>query len=295
MAFAARRVVSQAARRRLSSDGKPVLRSTLCWGDTSAAWDWAARTLTLSDGATTVLAENVDGFAELWRRNQLVLRKHGVAFDWSHKALHNSVDTVDVRPRCTRVGTTSWAFASDFWDANEKERVATTRGVFVHVKEGRPEPLPEKVAAGLRELVTEDDCDDPFPGSAAMDALAWAEGADGGGDYVVRQSDADSLGHINNARWAHILYDARLHAIDAERQEGKWKCRHVNAFDVEYIREVKPGSILRWTSSVAAYGARVARRFEFFFDEGGPCTVVHMLESTIESEAWVGFLNGDEP
>ena len=127
-----------------------------------------------------------------------------------------------------------------------------------------------------------------------MDALAWAEGADGGGDYVVRQSDADSLGHINNARWAHILYDARLHAIDAERQEGKWKCRHVNAFDVEYIREVKPGSILRWTSSVAAYGARVARRFEFFFDGGGPCTVVHMLESTIESEAWVGFLNGDE-
>ena len=87
----------------------------------------------------------------------------------------------------------------------------------------------------------------------------------------------------------------RLHAIDAERQEGKWKCRHVNAFDVEYIREVKPGSILRWTSSVAAYGARVARRFEFFFDDGGPCTVVHMLESTIESEAWVGFLNGDEP
>ena len=54
-----------------------------------------------------------------------------------------------------------------------------------------------------------------------MDALAWAEGADGGGDYVVRQSDADSLGHINNARWAHILYDARLHAIDAERQEGR--------------------------------------------------------------------------
>ena len=162
MAFAARRVVSQAARRRLSTAGKPVLRSTLCWGDTSAAWDWAARTLTLSDGATTVLAENVDGFAELWRRNQLVLRKHGVAFDWSHKALHNSVDTVDVRPRCTRVGTTSWAFASDFWDANEKERVATTRGVFVHVKEGRPEPLPAKVAAGLRELVTEDDCDDPF-------------------------------------------------------------------------------------------------------------------------------------
>ena len=94
-----------------------------------------------------------------------------------------------------------------------------------------------------------------------MDALAWAEGADGGGDYVVRQSDADSLGHINNARWAHILYDARLHAIASERQEGKWKCRHVNAFDVEYIREVKPGSILRWTSSVAAYGARVARRF----------------------------------
>ena len=74
----------RAAARRLST--KPVLRSTLCWGDTSAAWDWAARTLTLSDGATTVLAENVDGFAELWRRNQLVLRKHGVAFDWSHKA-----------------------------------------------------------------------------------------------------------------------------------------------------------------------------------------------------------------
>ena len=150
----------RAAARRLST--KPVLRSTLCWGDTSAAWDWAARTLTLSDGATTVLAENVDGFAELWRRNQLVLRKHGVAFDWSHKALHNSVDTIDVKPRCTRVGTTSWAFASDFWDANEKERVATTRGVFVHVKSGRPEPLPDKVAAGLRELVTEDDCDDPF-------------------------------------------------------------------------------------------------------------------------------------
>jgi hypothetical protein len=73
------------------------------------------------------------------------------------------VDTVDVKPRCTRVGTTSWAFASDFWDANEKERVATTRGVFVHVKAGRPEPLPDKVAAGLRALVTEDDCDDPFP------------------------------------------------------------------------------------------------------------------------------------
>ena len=150
----------RAAARRLSTN--PVLRSTLCWGDTSAAWDWAARTLTLSDGATTVLAENVDGFAELWRRNQLVLRKHGVAFDWSHKALHNSVDTIDVKPRCLRVGTTSWAFAADFWDANEKERVATTRGVFVHVKSGRPEPLPEKVAAGLRELVTEDDCDDPF-------------------------------------------------------------------------------------------------------------------------------------
>ena len=98
-----------------------------------------------------------------------------------------------------------------------------------------------------------------------MDALAWAEGADGGGDYVVRQSDADSLGHINNARWAHILYDARLHAIDAERQEGKWKCRHVNAFDVEYIREVKPGSILEMDVVGGGYGLAAARRFSGVF------------------------------
>lgn len=288
MASMARRIT-----RRLSSTGKPVLRSTLCWGDTSAPWDWAARTLTLSDGATTVLAENVDGFAELWRRNQLVLRKHGVAFAWSHKALHNSVDAIDVMPRATRVGRTSWAFASDFFD-DERERVATTRGVFVHIgRDGRPKPLPEKVASGLRALVTEDDCDDPFPGSAAMDALAWKEGVDGGGDYVVRTSDADSLGHINNARWAHILYDARLHTIAEEKGQGKWKCRHVNAFDIEYIREVTPGSVLRWASAVAPYGARVARRFLFFFDDGPPCTIVHQLESTIESEAWVGFLNGE--
>ena len=58
-------------------------------------------------------------------------------------------------------------------------------------------------------------------GDAGTDTDPGNDGADGGGDYVVRQSDADSLGHINNARWAHILYDARLHAIDAERQEGK--------------------------------------------------------------------------
>ena len=53
----------RAAARRLST--KPVLRSTLCWGDTSAAWDWAARTLTLSDGATTVLAENAVSYTHL--------------------------------------------------------------------------------------------------------------------------------------------------------------------------------------------------------------------------------------
>ena len=49
----------------------------------------------------------------------------------------------------------------------------------------------------------------------------------------------------------------------------------------------------RWASAVAPYGARVARRFLFFFDDGPPCTIVHQLESTIESEAWVGFLNGE--
>ena len=192
-----------------------------------------------------------------------------------------------MKPRCTRVGTTSWAFASDFWDANEKERVATTRGVFVHVKSGRPEPLPEKVAAGLRELVTEDDCDDPFPGAAAMDALAWTEGADGGGDYVVRQSDADSLGHINNARWAHIF--SRPPAIDGSGGGQVEVAR--NAFDAEHPRG-EAGLDSTVDVVVAAYSPRQPMTPQFF----STAEAQHRRPRSERSRPrrWSGFSKGDE-
>eukprot|EP00629_Pelagomonadales_sp_RCC1024_P015685 CAMPEP_0119286638 /NCGR_PEP_ID=MMETSP1329-20130426/34187_1 /TAXON_ID=114041 /ORGANISM="Genus nov. species nov., Strain RCC1024" /LENGTH=172 /DNA_ID=CAMNT_0007287381 /DNA_START=97 /DNA_END=612 /DNA_ORIENTATION=+ len=134
--------------------GRRTLRTALCWGDTSTGWDWAARVLTLSDGASAYAAAGVEGFDELWQLEQLVFRAHSAALIMNVQALHSSsIDVVDVTPRVRRVGRSSFGFACDITAAGAP--VASTRGTFVRMdpETRRPAPLPQDVVLGLAARV----------------------------------------------------------------------------------------------------------------------------------------------
>jgi len=177
--------------------GRRTLRTALCWGDTSTGWDWAARVLTLSDGASAYAAAGVEGFDELWQLEQLVFRAHSAALIMNVQALHSSsIDVVDVTPRVRRVGRSSFGFACDITAAGAP--VASTRGTFVRMdpETRRPAPLPQDVVLGLAARV-DGRADDGL--LETLEAPLEGEATDDGWSAVVRLSDADSLGHVNNA------------------------------------------------------------------------------------------------
>jgi len=252
-----------------------AVRSALCWGDTSTAWDWMARIFTLSDGASALAAEGVDGFDALWQGNALMFVAHAARLRVSHREIHGRVDAIDVSPRINRVGRTSFAFACDFNAAGDGALLAETRGTFVHVDPtGKSAPVPDAAAAGLRARAAADaaadwmdDFGDPG-GFGSKQTLDWST--------VVRRSDTDSLGHVNNARWAHFAMDAREAAV----RDG---AADVAAIAVEYKGQVMPGEILTAgvsTNEATVSASRVARQFDFRSSSApdAACTVVRILE-----------------
>ena len=72
----------------------------------------------------------------------------------------------------------------------------------------RPAPLPETLKLALSRRLSPDE-DDPFPGGAALDALKWTAVDADARRLVLRRSDADGVGHVNNARWAAFACDRR--------------------------------------------------------------------------------------
>jgi len=221
--------------------------------------------LTLSDGASTLLARDNESLNSLVKVDQLVFRTHGFALDRDHAALHGTTDEVTVVPRVAHVGRTSWQFVCAV--RADDERVATTRGTFVHVDATtrRPAPLPETLKLALSRRLSPDE-DDPFPGGAALDALKWTAVDADAWRLVLRRSDADGVGHVNNARWAAFAYDVLAPGA------------RVSAMDVEYRSETLPGQELRCVAATAPYLDCSATRLSFFSDAAeDACTVVTLL------------------
>ena len=245
MARALRALLRPAAppRRRHQSS----ITSCVAWGDTSTWWDWSARCLTLSAEAAGLPMKHCPNFREVWdRENSFVTRVHGVAFATPHDAVHMRVPAVSVAPRLARVSRRSFGWRCDLRDAASDELLATTHGTFVHVDTetyARAVEMSDAMLAELRPLATgEDRADAPEFPDDAWAPVDWTT--------VVRGSDADDFGHVNNAKWAYLAADALRAAGDRGPPAS---------VDVAYLRPAVPGDALAATMAESDCGAaRVA-------------------------------------
>ena len=237
---------------------RQAVRSALAWGDTSAWHDFATRVLTLSDGASTSCLPKLDGFDG--PNAPWVFRAHSAAFHVPIASIHNKIDAVEVLPHVLSVGNSSWRFTCDILDAATHRAIATTRGVFVHVDEethSRPTRIPEPVADALRRCTiesTHNPAGDALlerldgevaqrPHEPAIDTqLPW--------DILVRATDADALGHVNNAKWALFVAEA-LASGGGPKGGAAGAVRPIEpvALSIDYVAQAKPGDRLtcrRW-------------------------------------------------
>jgi acyl-CoA thioesterase FadM len=136
---------------------------------------------------------------------------------------------VVVRTSIERVGRTSLDFGHELARAEDGAIVARTRVTVVQLGPSGPAPLPDEVRA-LAE---------PTGAPAPLEAGGPAEGDAFTHRFVVRPSDLDQFGHVNQAKYVDFLDDARLFAARAAHPAGF--DGPLGACSVEYEREVRAG------------------------------------------------------
>lgn len=231
-----------------------AVRTALAWGDTSVWHDFAQRVLTLSDGASTVCLSKAGqgALTEAW-----VFRSHQCAFLVPLDAIHNIVESVDTVARIQAVGRSSWRFRCEMLCAETRTCLATTQGTFVHVDQesfSRPRAIPAALADAMRASIDEDgrgDAGDAFLHTLGVH-VAERQGQGGAvaqeelpSDILVRVTDADRLGHVNNAKWAFFVAEALATA-------GPTAATQPRALSIDYLSQAKPGDRLtchRWVST----------------------------------------------
>jgi acyl-CoA thioesterase FadM len=130
-----------------------------------------------------------------------------------------------------RVGRTSLDMVHSFTRVSDEAVVARARITIVQLGPNGPSPIDPSVAA----LVT---------AAEAPEALPWTAPDDGAFEttIVVRPSDQDQFGHVNQARYVDFADDLRWfaaragHAAGFEGALGRWS--------VDYRREVRVGTVL---------------------------------------------------
>lgn len=234
---------------------KAVLRSALCWGDTSTWYDYATRVLTISDGASMLCFPEIVGCNP--STMPWVFRNHAAIFHQPLKQIHNKCKNVDAIPRVIAVGKSSWRFACDVIDQESQRPLASTRGTFVLVDGSLTysTPIPSNVADALRGRIADESDANQSPALASLDAkvsqrpafLASEQCHEQANPVVVRATDADALGHVNNAKWALLIAEALHYGASEGRKlsiQPKGWCSQPCAISIDFLGQAKPGDLL---------------------------------------------------
>ena len=228
-----------------------AVRTALAWGDTSRWYDYATRVLTISDGASALCLPTLDG---TWDgvNAPWVFRAHAARFHVPLETIHTKVEAVDAVPSVEAVGRSSLRFRCDIIDPETGRRLASTRGAFVHVDEethSRAVAIPERVAETMRGSIEQRRDGDGSNGWAALDAQVASreQGSEGGhrDELLVRATDADALGHVNNAKWALLIAEA-LASPSAPQSGVTTGAAEPAAISIDYVSQAAPGDRLAY-------------------------------------------------
>ena len=148
-------------------------------------------------------------------------------------------DEIEVATWLARVGNTSYDFGHRIRRTGDGALAVLARVTVVHLGAHGPEPLPR----GLQSAVH----DEPTSPS-----VRWAETerqAPYGRQWIVRPSDQDSFGHVNQARYVDYIDDTRLLAAIAGEEAGAKGA--LATLSIEYLKETHAGErvqMLAWVT-----------------------------------------------
>ena len=228
-----------------------AVRTALAWGDTSRWHDFATRVLTISDGASALCLPTLDGSWD-GLNAPWVFRAHAARFHVPLELIHTKVESVDAIPSVEQVGRSSWRFRCDIVDPETGRMLASTRGAFVHVDEATystPVAIPERVAEAMRGTIADGaGAGNGNDGWAALDAKVASrqKGSEAGqksSELLIRATDADALGHVNNAKWALLIAEALAAPSTADIGAATGVAQPA-AISIDYFSQAEPGDRL---------------------------------------------------
>lgn len=138
-------------------------------------------------------------------------------------------DQLEIATWVARVGRTSFDFGHRITRAGDGAAVVRARMTIVHLGPDGPAPLDPEVSSFI--------VDEPAP-----KPLSWPEGERSQlwtRSWIVRPSDQDSFGHVNQARYVDYLEDTRWFAQRAGQPAGLEDT--LGTVSIEYVRETHAG------------------------------------------------------
>lgn len=153
-------------------------------------------------------------------------------------------DDIQICTWLARVGRTSLDFAHTFRHVGDERITARARVTIVHLGRDGPAPLDPKIA----KFVTARPAPAAEPWPEGERRSAWAQ------DWLVRPSDQDSFGHVNQARYVDYIDDTRQLATMAGEEAG---CSGpIRKLQLEYLRETHAGQRVQMQTWVTAENRR---------------------------------------
>jgi acyl-CoA thioesterase FadM len=135
----------------------------------------------------------------------------------------------------SRVGRTSFVFAHDIVRVADGKRVAASTATVVALDTNR---RPTEVAAVARDYVVDRPVATVARPAGGAPADAWSM------PVVLRPSDHDMQQHVNHARYADFVEDARVLCARAGGYgPGRWD-RRVRTLSIEYEQETRLGDAI---------------------------------------------------
>jgi len=161
----------------------------------------------------------VPGMKEIWSSGA-VFKTNALELRATPKEARQ-VQRVRLEPKVYRVGSSSWAFCTELRNADAPAQLlAVQKAVMVHVDAATssvPQPLPAAAKAALQAQCAAEPVLASLPDGrqSSADKPAGAHAL----TLVVRMSDCDALGHVNNAKWALLVAEA----YDAAERAGAYE------------------------------------------------------------------------
>ena len=169
-------------------------------------------------------------------------------FEYLHPLTYG--DAVEISTFVARTGRTSFDFGHRIVKTSDGTVAVRARMTVVNLEQGRPAPIDPIVATFI--------VDEPAP-----PARAWPEGTRTNAwrrEWVVRPSDQDSFGHVNQARYVDFIDDTRWFAAKAGQVPGLEG--PLAALSVEYVRETHAGdrvSMETWVTGDRSRACELSR------------------------------------